>query len=273
MSDDRTPSDTLSFEPTELERLIADNVPMAGPPGKWHAFNSIRHLSRGWAIREQDPEMASFRAITAEEESATAVFLSLKRRGYRGSENIDHRRHVNKHALTPFAKAVAKRISDLLPSNPPIPEIFVDSSSHPQRLGMEWRLVPPDGTEVVVARPRLPLSFVISEGEIGGPSQPIEFMKSVFEVTEAVNRNGVMRHLRKRANVRNTLLYAASEGYPIVKKADVESGILEHRRNTFNLLLLFLLIDPYSDQQPFVQHCLDQFLQMLGYVPDDVEFT
>ena len=46
------------------------------------AFHAFEHLDKAERIAELDPEMAVFRAITAEEEAATAVFFSLKQRGY-----------------------------------------------------------------------------------------------------------------------------------------------------------------------------------------------
>ncbi len=55
-----------------------------------------------------DLEMAAFRAITAEEEAASALFHSLKRRRYAGAARLSPRNHVHKNAVAPFCTAVSR---------------------------------------------------------------------------------------------------------------------------------------------------------------------
>jgi hypothetical protein len=72
------------------------------------ARNSVHHIERALRLKEIDPEMAVFRAITAEEEAATAIFLALKEKGYHNSDKIKFKDHAYKQALEPFLRAISK---------------------------------------------------------------------------------------------------------------------------------------------------------------------
>ena len=52
--------------------------------------------------------MAVFRAITAEEEAATAIFLALKEHGYENADKIKFKKHPYKQALEPFLRSIGK---------------------------------------------------------------------------------------------------------------------------------------------------------------------
>jgi hypothetical protein len=70
--------------------------------GRHSLMSALDHLSRGWAIVQVDPAMAMFRGITAEEEAATAVFYTLKERGYDIATKLNPWDHTQKSALVPF---------------------------------------------------------------------------------------------------------------------------------------------------------------------------
>jgi hypothetical protein len=59
--------------------LEALSQKLAGRP-RHSAANAFRTLRRAWKIAEIDPEIALFLAITAEEEAATALMVSLQSR-------------------------------------------------------------------------------------------------------------------------------------------------------------------------------------------------
>jgi len=100
-------SDDFAFPMNNVERyLVGTLIPAAPAQGKWAALSAVRHLDRAWRLKKKDPEMAAFRAITSEEESATALFHALKRRKYVGAEKLGPRDHVQKNAVAPFLDAV-----------------------------------------------------------------------------------------------------------------------------------------------------------------------
>lgn len=59
-------------------------------------------MEYAWKIKDIDPEMSVFRSITAEEEAATAIFLSLKEKKYENAEKLKFQDHSYKQALEPF---------------------------------------------------------------------------------------------------------------------------------------------------------------------------
>lgn len=75
------------------------------------AQNSLTGFERARALLDIDREMAGFRAITAEEEAATALFRSLQLRGYEGANRIRLKDHFTKSALGPFIRAVQHSLS------------------------------------------------------------------------------------------------------------------------------------------------------------------
>lgn len=87
-------SDSICFELDDFDRAIVDDlIPNSHAPGMWAAFNAIKHTNRAWKLRAVDPAMAAFRAITAEEEAAIALFKSLRRLGYPGADKLKIRDH------------------------------------------------------------------------------------------------------------------------------------------------------------------------------------
>src|SRR5437762_14165480 len=77
-------------------------------PGRPAAKSAVRHIDKAYALADLDPDMAAFRAITAEEEAGTALFHSLKRHRYPGSAVLKPRDHLHKNAVAPFCTAVAR---------------------------------------------------------------------------------------------------------------------------------------------------------------------
>ena len=43
---------------------------------------------------------------------------------------------------------------------------------------------------------------------------------------------------------------------------------MQRKKRVFIMLITYLLIQPYGEKQPFVQHCLDKFLVILGAMPN-----
>lgn len=60
---------------SEFEIGIAECLRGTKLPSVYAAQNAIFNLKKAWELRDIDSQMAAFRAITAEEEAATAIFL------------------------------------------------------------------------------------------------------------------------------------------------------------------------------------------------------
>jgi hypothetical protein len=269
MSEEKRPSGDLLFEASDLDRALIDVLPRLTSPTRWPAFNAVRHLNRAWRIREIDPEMAVFRAITAEEEAATSVFLSLKQHRYPGADKLKPRDHVQKNALLPFFDAVTRVLSTM--QDPPPLQLHLDASFEPPRLVFRLQIQHPE-RGLVWAAPQPPLHFTARRSTDGGASYRVEdFAQGVDQVVSRAGAKSMKDHLRERANSRNRLLYASPGGYPQFG-GKIDASMAFFQRNVFTLIRMYLMIEPYPQHQNFVQQVLLSFLKALELFEGEIEF-
>ena len=89
-----------------------------------HVF---RNMIRASKLKGIDPEMAAFRALTAEEEAASALIHSLKWHRYKLSEQLKPRDHIQKAAVYPFFLAVEGLLARGVPREAD-PQLEIDES-------------------------------------------------------------------------------------------------------------------------------------------------
>ena len=212
--------------------------------------------------------MAMFRAITAEEEAATAIFHSLQRLRYPGASGLNPRNHIHKNALAPFLHAVEMALNQV-----PFDKFrgtlqFVDHDGR-RAIQIHWELPwLPDGYHMESVAP---LNFRFSETQLGKEPRLVDFKRQLADLTTQVKKRDVMKHIRERANLRNQILYAGSEGYPGVS-GDIDAGLREFQVRIFRSLRILLMIDPYRKHQEFVKHALGVFLGVVGVPPKNINF-
>jgi hypothetical protein len=266
---EKKPSDDLLFEASELDRALIDILLRLTTATRWPAINAVRHLNRAWKIRESDPEMAMFRSITAEEEAATAILQSLKSHGYRGADKLKPRDHVQKNAVIPFFDAIT-RVFATMQGAPPL-QILLDQQQAPPQLILQVQIQHPT-KGLVWAIPQPPLHFSARRSVDGGETYEVEdFGRGVDEIVAGAGAKTIIAHLRERANSRNRLLYAASSGYPQLE-GNIEPALKNYQRNTFTLIRIYLMIEPYSKKQNFVQQALLSYLKAIDLFEGKIEF-
>ena len=89
----------IIFETDFASHIFECIVNNAKGHSRHYGRNSSHHLERALRLKEIDPEMAVFRAITAEEEAATAIFLVLKEKSYHNADTIRFKDHACKQVL------------------------------------------------------------------------------------------------------------------------------------------------------------------------------
>lgn len=274
---DKRLKNKISFEIDDFDRFLVDEVfPASRQPGRWAAMNAVRHTNRAWMLRESDPQMAAFRAITGEEESATALFRALQRLKYPKAEKLKRRCHVHKNAVTPFLAAVWDQCAPALNTMAPAGfSLSIDKKGRRPLLVLKLHKMIGGVDHAGEARP--PLGLRVTEVEFRedgtidpATEKPHDFEKKIAEHAASEGAANVLAYLEKRANLRNIILYAADNGIPLVR-TPIEPFLRLARRNTFLILKLFLLVDGYQVQQSFARQCLLAFLKMLGRT--DVEVT
>jgi hypothetical protein len=248
---------------TEFEHRILDHLLKASPPGKHACRSAKRHLERAWILATSMPELAIFSGITAEEESATALFHVLKKRRYQGADRLDVRNHIHKIALHPFLSAVGKLVSPGIASLNP--QFVFDTEHSPKgKELLRLRLDVPNPTEGISwGYPFPPLNFTVTIDSVIS-----EFETELASLASENNANSIFEFVKYLANVRNQALYASHNGIPHVEN-DVIPFLIDRKSVVFSHFIAFLLIDPYREQQPFVQHALNAFLKMLKRAPRD----
>jgi len=259
----------VEFPICEFDKIMVNVILLMPPPSRWSAFNAVRHLNNGWRLKLENPEMAAFQSITAEEEAAAALMLSLKRHQYKGASKLKHRDHVHKNAIIPFIDAVSRIYMKFRNVAPPI-ELLWDEKKTPSRLLMRLKMPAPGG-KVFWAFPLPPLNFSSFQNKNESGMVRLDFAEGIEQIATEAKAKSIIEYLRRRANLRNKLLYAAAEGCPKMSE-DIEKHLRGLQRNVMTILRTYFMVDPYPEHQGFVQQCLDAFLGMLNIVPKDIRF-
>jgi len=250
-----------NLELTEFQAIIAEMIMHTPAPAKHCARSAINHIQKAWNIRKIDLEMAVFRSITAVEESTVAIFHSLKRHKYEGSDKLILGRHIHKAALRPFLAAIETNFSKskLEPYNPTI-EIQGTGTKRKIKL----RLTFPDNPESKrYGYPQPPLNFSYAKnGMLYNFDEELEWIINTHNVSS------IQKHVKALADQRNNLLYASTGGVPKVTELP-DHFLLNKRDIVFQHLCIYLMIDPYPEIQLFVQQTLESFLKMLNLFPKD----
>ena len=237
-------------------------VENSGCRGRHSIRCAVNHLKSGWKLRTIDAEMAVFRAITAEEEAASGLFHALQYRGYTNSEFLKLRNHVHKNAVTPFLQILGsffKEVSEIEKSKP---RLHIKEEDGVSKLQIALSVVIMNTEHW--AYPTPPLNFsVTSDGK------PLSYKKQIERFLTSQNASNILDYVKEVANQRNRILYAGADGYPVIGELQDEFFMLRQRR-VMAMSNAYLLIEPYSEPQPFVQNALDAFLKMLAKVENEL---
>lgn len=157
-------------------------------------------------------------------------------------------------------------MADTAGIEPPETQIFLNQTKLPWAFEVKVKVgVLPDGRNVWAKS--LPLHFGLTT-IVNGTETAIDFAEQMRHVAAEANAKSVTSYLIERANLRNRLLYAASDGYTKML-GETERIFTYYKRNTFVILQLYLMIDPHKKHQMFVQHCLDAFLNIIVRAPTE----
>lgn len=244
---------TGETDPTVNFRIrLRDAVAHLPAPVRHRLTNSFSGFERARTLLPVDREMASFRAITAGEEAAAALFRSLQLRGYPGSESLSLKLHQHKAALGPFIHAVRHQLfgqhhieaTMTLTVQPPMLTVALPVS----------QFVP--GADKFMLQLEHPLDWISAESD--GSLSANRFADAMDKVA---GDRSVDRLITAEANARNRLLYAHDGGLP-VSKATAQD--INHRELQAELMAFLCIAVLQTDQQQrLAQHSLDAFLQIV----------
>lgn len=240
---------------------------------------AFHHLRKAWALYPIDQEMSLFRAITAEEEAATALILALKNRNYPSAQLLNERKHVHKSALIPFLNAVNNFLAGSFGYEP----ILGLNRDAPPRLSLRFKIGPSEfDKEGGYIEPDHPFNF-LSTLAAEAPGTVYSFEQELTDIHQSRGMKDIKSLVEKEANIRNRLLYANDDGIPTVQIP--RSLILERRRRVTVLLHAAIGISQTEVHQLFAVQCLQVFLKQMNmlkemnfdfnsaYVPANWELT
>ncbi|ANL74071.1 hypothetical protein AMC83_CH04154 [Rhizobium phaseoli] len=243
--------------------IIEEGINKLGGRIRASLRSAWRHLRLSWTLHPIDSEMSLFRAITAEEEAASALMLALKQRRYPGAQKLKPRDHSHKSAISPFLDAVGNMLAgaDLPPSkltikreDRPAIHISLDLGAIVKHPNLRF------------AQPDNPFNFTLSvEGNA------YMFEKELLEIATGSGAESIRQHVQNETNLRNRLLYATDEGYPTVTFQD--EALLRRRDRVNRLCLLTIGILQTKQHQLFAAQCLQAFLLMLGKIENAADLS
>lgn len=221
------------------------------------ALNAYDGFDRARMLLSIDREIASFRAITAEEEAAAALFRSLQLRGYPGAERLNLGNHQHKAALGPFLAAVAESMV----AKPPLRIQLTIDFSEPSievHLPLHTNGIIFPGSETLRLTLVEPLGLT---GHKEDGSSADFFDKYLDRIAKASKSSNVRRLIKREANARNTLLYASDNNTP-KSKATTATIDTRQRRAEIALCLCIAVLQTKSHQALAAQ-ALAAFLRIV----------
>jgi hypothetical protein len=255
----------LNFRPT-----IEQGIKSCNGGVKACGLNALRHIDKGRALIGVDEHMAIFRAITAEEEAASALFYVLKNNRYKNAGVLEEKNHVYKLGLFPFLKIVGHFITEGLGTDShPIKSYRLVAAKVQDRHALKL-VLSLTGVNLEAA-PSPPLSMIVKDHST---MEFRDFSEQFEGYYTSLGHRSALHFLKEIANLRNQLLYADPGGLPAVR-GDLTQYLSDQEHKVLALLAIVLLVDPWEKEQGksnFVQQVLDSFLVQLKKISREVAF-
>lgn len=238
---------------TDFERKLLEGIKKnVKGRSKFCIYNAIHHLKMAFKIKELDPEMALFRAITAEEELARAIFIILKEQKYENSNRIKDQEHKYKQSLSIFIGLIENFFYKFLEENSLFEDIslFMDNE---EKLQLKIKL-----KEREPFSPTPPLNFSLCVND-----ENYNFEEELGELISKSDFKDFEKLIKKEINLRNEILYANDRGRIVIKEG-LDEGLEKYYKTVFKLIVIYSLIYPYKNNKSnFVQNALNSYLFIL----------
>lgn len=241
------------------DRRVIDALKGAKSMSGHCARHAVHHLDQAWRLKKRDPEMALLRAITAEEEAATALMIVVQEHRYDHAVQLRraYRQHAYKQGLFPYLNAIRRHFA-LARSG--LPQLLLGNERVRGTLRLFLLIRPPNGEAWLRTVPPLHLSLTEEKD-----ARAYYFERETPAIAAAAGEKSVIDAIRALTKLRNYCLYASSRGMPRITSGVVEE-IERRKTRVFFMLTVFCLIFPYREPAVFVQQALDGFLLMMGRI-------
>ncbi len=244
-------------------RRIAAELPKAV---RFRIENAFQHIDRSLALLPIDREMASFRAITAEEEAVTALLTALRLHRYPNWKRLNARFHTHKAAVLLAIEAIQLSYARGLTTF----QLVFDFEK--RRIDVKIPLsefgVRGAGLDDLCIQPVEPLDlYHARKGLEGEPDQPDYFARELAEIVARSEAQDLWSLVKERANQRNTLLYASDNALPSSKFNG--EGHAFRRRRVMLVVALTVMILQSREHLTTVRQAMKAILDMVSRMPSD----
>ena len=250
-----TDSDEHTLTVTDALRRLEPSLPGSV---RYRLENSLDHIERASRLFDIDREMASFRAITGEEEASTALIKAIQLRGYEHAREFNPRNHVHKAAVMACVDAVT---TSMIPILGEFQLIFnFDRSRIDVKIPLSAFGV--DGDFAI--QPVEPLGFVHSRP---GIKERNLYDDVLYGLAEKASFDGIKKMVFAVANARNGLLYASDSALP--RSQATREAIRSRERRALTMLVLSVMVLQTRDHLPTVREATLAFLSIISRLPED----
>ena len=216
-------------------------------------FNAIQHFKLAEKIKYIDSEMAIFRLITAEEEVAMAILLTLEKHKYNNVDKINKKEHKYKQGLDFFLNVIQNFLASCSKDDNFPKEFKLFLNKNKKLLEVEFSIG--ESTELIKPMPPLNFSMTVNDKTY--------YFKDELENLASKNTKKISKQIEKKAKLRNEILYASTNGIPKLDE-DIDSLFDTYHKTVFRLIRVYYLIYPYKKEKfEFVQNAIDAYISMM----------
>ena len=232
-------------------RRIAPHLPR----GLQTRFEStFDHFDRSNRLLEIDRGMASFRAITGEEEAATALMRAVQIRNYDGSEKLKASRHHHKAAIVATITAIRNTVYPILAEF----QLLFDFAKGRIDPKIPLTTFGVAGGEKLCIQPVEPLGLLQTREGV----HELEVYDDALEQLARKTEPGtIIKPINAQANARNRLLYASDEALP--QSRATASTIEERRHRALAILVLTAMVFQSRHHLDLVRQALATVLKVI----------
>jgi hypothetical protein len=247
--------------PEKIERALRASVPNLPKIVRFRAQNALDHIDRAHRLLDTDRAIASFCAITAQEEAAAALFSALQYQSYPRSDELQIRDHNFKAALVPFLDAVQMSLSQGFQTvdvqfDPTAPKIRVSVPLYVEGVP-RFRLELVDPLDLYATR----------GGRDGAPDAPEDYGDQLSKLATLRGSKDIRKMVAQLARQRNSLLYASDGSLPVSRASP---AVIDNRKKSVLLILgLVIGVLQTATHQGLAVRGIEVLLQIVKRIPKE----
>lgn len=224
-------------------------------------INSLDHFDRALPLLNIDREMASFRAITGQEEAATALMHAVLLRDYPGADQFQLRSHQHKAAVLACITAIRNDIAPIM-----MQKYHLTFDFEKKRIDLKIPLANfgVENDQDLVLQFVEPLDVVHTKPNVDSGRL---FERALESLATGSRFENVKLMVASQANARNTLLYASDSALP--KSNATRDAIEVRRRSALAILVVAVMVLQSRSHQALVREAISAFLGVIGKLPKE----